>query len=68
MVHMMQMLLKSIATRAQFTKDSQSFWHIVELEWDGGGIQRCVTDIEKGAGAVEVAEKLEHLARQIREA
>lgn len=62
----MQMLLKDITTRAHFTKDSQSFWLDFELERDGGGIQHCIADFQKGTGAEHVAMKLEYLARQIR--
>lgn len=64
----MQMILKGITTRAQFTKDSQSFWLDIELERDGGGVQHCVANLQKGTGKGHVAKKLEHLAHQIREA
>ena len=64
----MRMLFKDITTRKQFTKDSQSFWLDFELERDGGGVQHYVMNFRKGVKAVGVAEGLEHLAQQVREA
>ena len=61
------MILKNIKVRAQFTKDSQSFWFIIELERDGGGVQRRIAEFKKGTKAEDVAKKLEDLAQQIKD-
>ena len=61
------MILKDIKTRAQFTKDSQTFWFDVELERNSGGIQHCIVQLEKGFNTADTADKLEDLARQVRE-
>lgn len=60
------MILKDVIIRKQFL-DLHTFWLVVELEDDKGGIQRCVVDLAKGLEAEAVAGLVENLVQQIRE-
>lgn len=62
----MKMILKDVAVRVQSGKEGQNFCLIIEFERNGGGIQYCIIELEKGAEDEQVAERLEHLAHQVR--
>lgn len=62
------MILKDVIVNKRFLKHAQLFWLTIEFEDDKGNIKRCVIDLEKGLKANEVAEKIESLIQQIREA
>ena len=59
------MILNTITSRKTVIKGKLTFYIIVELEGPNGTHSRAVMDIEKGAGLVELHNKLQSLIQQV---
>lgn len=61
----MRMTLRKVIVREQFSKDSQVFHLIIELEDKYTGIHRSRIDLEKGMDDVDAAKELLYLSYQV---
>ena len=58
------MILNTITSRKAVIKGKLMFYVIVEFERSNGTHSRVVMDIEKGAGTIELYEKLQSLTQR----